>query len=186
MLQRRLMNVSQAVVTGLGPTDMDVRCDCVEITCRPGGPTLVVLMRLHKAEDRAIVDPEGPRLVARVSSPLPAVVFDAAETDWVAWIIAFSDGSTIVVRPFAGESIWLDRSFGRADVEADRTLKALYAELRTTRASRQVAERVVAGIPDGQPQVAKVHRGVVDQLDRLIVSLERQIRAKEKQHDPKK
>lgn len=183
----RLMNVAQ-VLTTHAYVQTDLRPHCVEVS-EKDGLWLVVMFSLYRGKTVLPPPDEDPVLVGRMIlpgaellDPLDPRQMRASEvhgevdrnlTDVTSWrLVAPGDPSFLMrIRPHAGESIWLDESFGKT-LPADA--QKLHESKRAHMASLIAHERFLENqtINDA---LRAAHESCVGAINKAITDINRRL-----------
>jgi hypothetical protein len=186
-VKRRLINVGQVrIVDKANGVSYDFRCDCAEITTvrgtlkRRAYATIVLYSMFTRGED--LVWQFEPILVARIILDGRVRIEDPAEGDGISWFVR-TEKLEVAIRPCASEAIYVDRSFGHPNLEANKALERLYYDLRLARYSLLTNERLLVTTAEDSP-VRRIHAAVIKDMSQLIENLEAQIATREEVPPP--
>jgi hypothetical protein len=174
----RLMNCAQVRVSQLG-VDLDLRAQCVEVLEAPD--RAIVVMTTLFLRDADAVRPANPLLVGKITIPGNVKIVDAADVDWVTWMVA-GDAVTLSIRPHQDESIWVDRGYtGEGRLTDD--LRSLYEQKRSYMASLIVHKRLLKTIPEDKPDIRRIHSDTIAQITKVVRQIESRIAVKESKRE---
>ncbi len=168
-----MLNVSQ-VRYSVDGTEHEYRPNCVEITVDKNRTIVVMLVLVGELDEHV-----DPILIGRITIPHPAQIVDAIELDGVCWAVR-SPVLSISIRPYAGEGIFIDPSYGRIDLTDD--LGRLYSMLRASRGALVAHCRLLKTTPERYESLRETHSAAIQSIMLAITRIEKQIVDKESSH----
>lgn len=172
MLRTRLMNVAQVkgTISGLA---LDLRATCVEVTQTPD-ITLAVLWSLFRRDENLPARPIDARVVGRFTLGPEAVLSDPVDGgDGVCWELRVGE-VLLTIRPYEGESIWIDPSFGHPEDGPPGSAAALRHQYRATMISAVAHRRMLAQSRSGTP-LHVAHAGSLQMIEETAARLRKRL-----------